>query len=367
MCTLFIIVALSSGLNAEILGSGQWGFQIDPPEEFEFVGGDQIKSFEFESPDGIGLTLMIYTNVQTVDATAADIQRRLNNQGQSSFFNYQGKRTAIFNLRFQNFSGWGLCVPLDPPDGTTALLLVLAYGDARRTDLEPVYLSILDSVVPTPADRLAPGPVTAWNYPQTRRVSKPLFGTKWGALVYDNDERAAQAVVDREHAVMLRYLDSPEWQRAWTRFYRMIYRDSFERLSSIAFIVERTFYQPDGNSRGAAERVLNWVQTFRYERDPQGSDFVNVVTAALEGRGDCDSRALLWAIILEHQGIPAAIMVSRSYSHAMGLVDVPGEGARFPLNDKHMLVAEPISQTAIGRIDRAMSDQKAWLGISFEN
>ncbi|MCL2129653.1 MAG: hypothetical protein FWH35_04775, partial [Treponema sp.] len=119
-------------------------------------------------------------------------------------------------------------------------------------------------------------------------------------------------------------------------------------------------------NRDFADKALQWVQSFKYERDFMGSDFVNLVSAATEGRGDCDSRAMLWAIIMKQANIPSAIMVSRNYSHAMGLADLPGSGARFELEGQKLLVAETTTKVSIGLIGETVSEISEWLGISFE-
>jgi hypothetical protein len=74
---------------------------------------------------------------------------------------------------------------------------------------------------------------------------------------------------------------------------------------------------------------------------------------------------MLLAMILEQADIPAAIMVSRGHSHAMGLADVPGGGARFETGGKKWLVAETTDKVGIGLIDAAMSDIASWLGVTF--
>jgi hypothetical protein len=145
--------------------------------------------------------------------------------------------------------------------------------------------------------------------------------------------------VNREFAVLTYYTSSPQWKEAWTRFYRVIYRDSYDRLSDIAFETERSLtmkaqgaevYTQNGPyQRTLTESLLSWIQDFTYERNLMGSDFIDLVTAATEGRGDCDSRSLLLAALLQHSDISAGIMVSRDYGHAMALVQVDGSGARF--------------------------------------
>jgi hypothetical protein len=191
--------------------------------------------------------------------------------------------------------------------------------------------------------------------------------------------------VDREFAILRRHLFLPDWQEAWIRFYRAIYRDAWERLVDAAFQLERFWNVPAEETRGPsapappalasgpggetrtfAGKALSWVQSFSYERDLMGSDFVNLVSAAFEGRGDCDSRALLWALVLAQADIPAAIMVSEEYSHAMGLADLEGPGARFETGGKKWLVAETTARVGVGLIDQDMSNIEPWLGVTFE-
>ncbi len=91
------------------------------------------------------------------------------------------------------------------------------------------------------------------------------------------------------------------------------------------------------------------------------------LTAAFERRGDCDSRAMVMAIILERMGIDCVLMISREYSHAMLAVDVPGGGQRFPYNGKAYLVAETTAKVGIGKIDSSQTDLSKWLAVDLGN
>jgi hypothetical protein len=75
---------------------------------------------------------------------------------------------------------------------------------------------------------------------------------------------------------------------------------------------------------------------------------------------------MLWAIILAQANIPSAIMVSRQYSHAMGLADIPGAGVRFEAGGVRWLVAETTSEVDIGLIAAHKSRVDRWLGVIFE-
>jgi transglutaminase-like putative cysteine protease len=183
-------------------------------------------------------------------------------------------------------------------------------------------------------------------------------------------------VVEREYTLLERYAGSNIWRQAWIRYYRMIYRDAFGRLDEVSFDLERywnraTAIVADEASRSAAAaafaaKALSWVQNFIYERNPEGSDFVNPLSAALEGRGDCDSRAMLMAIILEHADIQAAMMVSQVYSHAMALIDISGEGARIEANGTQWLVAETTAKVTLGQIAEENSRTSNWIPVVFE-
>jgi hypothetical protein len=229
-----------------------------------------------------------------------------------------------------------------------------------------LHLSALDSIVPEEGDSRSPGPVTEFSYPRQNRRLMPLASLDAEAWFYEEDAGASQALIDREFAVLKRSLPSPALNEARKRFYRMIYRDSWDRLADAAFVLERKLNVPPRENRDLAEQALNWIQGFSYERDLMGSDFVNLVSAAQEGRGDCDSRAMLWALILNQANIPAAIMISPELGHATGLAELPGAGARFETDGKKWLVAETTAKVALGLIAEDYSEIRKWSGVVFE-
>ena len=380
---VFLIV-LRSFIFSAPLYSPTWGFRVDLPEGYTYSGGDKKDTFSFESAFGAQFDIVVYhasagkaAPYANVEALARDVQRRMNNKGDMDNFVYQQKEAYIMELNFSvpgaggrpvPMTGWALCLELGIP-GTNEkppLLLAMAYGQAGRNELQPLHFSALDSIAPEEADRWAPGPVTEFSYPRETRIEAPLFGLGINARIYREDAEAAQALVDREFQVLKRYVNAPNWKEAWARFYRAIYRDSFDRLADAAFQIERKMNVPPRENRDFAGQVLQWVQSFTYERDLMGSDFVNVISAVTEGRGDCDSRAMLWAVILKQADIHSSIMVSKNFSHAMGLADLPGTGARFEVDGQKLLVAETVAKVSIGLIGETVSEVSEWLGIALE-
>ena len=403
---LALVILPLAALTAagEPLYSPTWGFRLDLPEAYELSGGDRKNQFSFTSSFGTFLDLAVYTDKRSVRDLAGEIIRKLSSQGERHIFTYNGRETALVELRFTGprnarFSGWALCLELEQPalrEGEPAgserrpFLAVMAYGP-DRPELQNLHLSALDSVEGGQWDHRLPGAVTEFRHPRGTWKRVKLANSGQEAYFRENDAQAAQALVDREFAVMKFYLDSPKWQEAWKRFYRAIFKDSFDRLESAAFMLERSWNNSvlgpsgegikaeeaerlgsrPGEAANIAAKALDWVQGFAYERDLMGSDFVNLVSAAQEGRGDCDSRALLWAVILEQADIPAGIMVSREFAHAMGLAGLEGQGARFPMKDPsgkdaRWLVAETTARVALGQIGETVSEVSKWMGIVFE-
>jgi hypothetical protein len=103
---------------------------------------------------------------------------------------------------------------------------------------------------------------------------------------------------------------------------------------------------------------------FKYERDLMGSDFVDLVTAAVEGRGDCDSRSLLLAVVLQRANADAILMVSREYGHAMAAVKVEGNGAKFTHAGNEWIVGDD-GQSRLGNDRQERIRPNKWIGIDF--
>jgi len=353
--------------------SPTWGFSVDLPPGYVYVEGNAFDRFSFAGPSGAMFDMAVYNgDFADVAEMMATIAGRLGNSGGVYFFVYGGREAAVMELDFAGFEGWALGLELGGDWLTAPLLLALAYAPAGTENVDLLHVSALNSIAPSFAERLRPGPMTEFAFPRGMPAETPLAG---GLGIYaeirGGDAEAAQWLVDNEFLVLTLFQFSPYWQEAWIRFYRAIYRDAFDRVADAAFNIERRLGgggsgEPGYAERDFARRVLAFVQGFYYERDFEGSDFVNPVTAVVEGRGDCDSRAMLWAIILAHSNIRSAIMVSRHFSHAMGLADVPGPGARFEAGGVRWLVAETTAEVDIGLIDRDKSEIGHWLGVVFD-
>jgi len=349
--------------------SPTWGFFIDLPEGYHFTDGDGRDRFSFSGPEGLMFDIIVYNGrFNTMLELVNDVNRRLSNRGEADFFQYRDKQAAVMKLTFGEFDGWGLALGLE---NAAAAMLALSYGPAGKEGMELFHLSALDSISPTAADRRYPGPVMEYSYPRGELKNTPLAVRGLSAMIYEHDAEAAQVLIEREFSILGAYLNTPYLQAACIRYYRFIFRDSYDRIFNAASAVVRNFnghaVSANEQKRAFAQRVLTFVQGFEYERDLSGSDFVNLVTAITEGRGDCDSRAMLFAMLLFNANMRGAIMLSHYYSHAMGLAEVAGSGARFEALGTQWLVAETTASIDIGLIDQQQTDIRHWFAVVFDH
>jgi hypothetical protein len=370
-------LALCLPVPAEQLKS-KLGFFVDMPAGFALTGGDGSTRFSFADPEGgMEYDILAYEAGRFPDAAslAKDRLAKLGSKGDTTPYTYEGRNAVLAELGFAldgtGQKGYGLFIEGRKKAGEGSYAL-LAY--APESDFEAYsdfILSCLDSFSVDAAARRSPGPVSQftldWPPARDKEKSVALVGGGSAKLPWSDDEAAQEAETDkREYKVLTAYADEPDiWKDAWARFYRMAYRESAARLDRLA--LETAKAVPADDPTETARRVLAWVQSFVYERDEKGTDFVPPLAAAYGATGDCDSRAVVAAALLERLGIDAILMVSRDYSHALLGVDVPGGGQRFALGGKSYLVGETTAKVGLGMIAANMADWTKWLGIDLGN
>jgi hypothetical protein len=363
------ITVLASPLAAKELASDTGAF-VDMPSGFTPGDGDGKTRFSyFDSGNGMEFDIMIFEpgRYNAAGAMAADLIGQMGSKGDTSSFTYQGRAAVIAELDF-SLNG-------NPRKGHAVFVVgtrensyaLVASADSSRYDsYSELIISCLDGFSIDRAARRFPGPVSQFLFPwpaaraekKTAVLPSGSVSLPWSA----KEEQEELSVIEREYRVLTMYLNSQTfWVDAWARYYRMVYKESAARLDSLVQAFSSSL--PANDPTESARRVLAWVQGFLYERNFAGIDFVPPLTAAFEKRGDCDSRAMVMAIILEHLGIDSVLMVSREYSHAMLAVDVPGGGQRFTYKGKAYLVAETTAKVGIGKIDASQADFSKWLGV----
>jgi hypothetical protein len=376
LAAFFLLCALSPAQPEKL--KSQLGFYVEMPAGFTLKDGDGKARFAFADPQGgMEFDILGYDPGRFADpaAFAKESLAKLGSGGEITAYSYEGRKAALADLGFvqdgQKRKGYAIFVAGRAGKGASAAescYALLAY--ASEADF-PAYsdfiLSCLDSFSIDRAALRAPGPVSQFtlDWPPAREGRKAVALAMGGSasLPWSDEEAAQERDTDmREYKVLTAYADEAElWREAWARFYRMAYRESAARLDLLALETSRLAKADDPAE--TARRVLAWVQGFVYVRDEKGTDFVPPLAAAYGATGDCDSRAVVAAIVLERLGIGSILMVSRDYSHAMLGVDVPGGGQRFEFNGKKYLVGETTAKVGLGMIAADMVDWSKWMGV----
>jgi hypothetical protein len=370
---LALCLLVGVGASAEQLKS-KLGFFLDLPSGFTLKNGDGKGRFSFTDPNGrMEFDILAYESGRFADVSALSKQSlgKLGSTGTSTGYSYEGRPAILAELGFaldgEAQKGYALFVGARPgaKDSSYALL---AFAPGPDFDAYSDFiLSCLDCFSIDAAARRSPGPLSQftldWPPLQDRQRKVVLVGGESATLPWAEAEAGQESETDkREYKVLTAYADEEKlWQDAWARFYRMSYRESAARLDRLS--LETAKLLPQDDSTETARRILAWVQGFVYVRDEAGTDFVPPLTAAYGATGDCDSRAVVAAIVLQRLGIDAILMVSKDYSHAMLGVDVPGGGQRFAFMGKNYLVGETTAKVGLGMMAADMTDWSKWMGI----
>jgi hypothetical protein len=411
-CAVAIIIVMATGASAEEFNSPTYGFYTDVPTGWVYTGGNGHDRFSLGDPQGKGTyQIAVYSQKGSPwtdsHSFATEIAKRLSSKGQIERFSYEGRDTAFMSLDFSptgtRSRGFALFIrglalkavtsgavgstgSADPSGGapagkssgsegasgaTDADVALIAFCDATDYDSTAAFLvSALDGFSADAGCRLKPGPISQYDEQAVapaaaRNSSLSFLGGSIDIPVSPVALDSEQSQVEREFKVLAAYKDAPDWKEAWQRYYRLIYRDGYARLDRLALLIGREFDRRGVQRDGIPAALLPWIQDFEYIRSLNTADFVAPLDAAIERKGDCDSRALLYVILLHHFNIDAVLLVSAEYSHAMAGVDIPGAGARFPFQEKKYLVAETTAKVGIGLIGGNVADPSKWIGIDF--
>lgn len=359
-CTL-----TSKEISAEIFGFPESGFALDLPEGFTLIEKDKNSRFYLShSVVPADLQIAVYPPQQFKSSiqTLQHVTAQFSSTGGEVTFEWRYENVSIGEIVSDTVHGWALAVSL--PQNKGWLVLVSYTSVENYSKVEPLLISSLDAVFTDTGSWFCPGPMTSFAWPDEgeMQVNYQDARKKISVPIDKSAGIAGQSVIDREFSVLTTYLKTPFVTEAWKRYYRMIWRDSWTRLEKAGFSISSSL---SFNAEKITAELLEWTQSFTYERNKTSSDFLSLPTALAEKRGDCDSRALLMVILLNQMGIDAILMVSPEYSHAVAAVDIPGEGARFNSKGKNYLIAETTAPVPLGLIASDMADSTKWFPVHF--
>lgn len=390
--TFVLFLSASSSLHAYLITSQNFNYTLDMPEGFEITDMESDESavlFKSRYLDAYAIAKVLPSpSFSSAKDALADVFSKLRASSEFSQTVWKRRTCAIASftspaLLSEEARGWAVCVPFTTASKEGKYLSVLAYStQANEEDLRQVLISILDSLIIDNAGFSECGIITSAFFPRNspESITLSINGKKIETQVDADDKEANQFVIDREFAVFKFYAenDLPEMYDAWTRFYRLIARDTMERVKRASFDIYSSLWQPakeqDGKTpeRAFAQFLLTWAQDLEYGRrsaDPDKADLESIPSILEGGASDCDGRSLLLMCILKNCGIDSCFFVSAEYSHALLGVYLPeNAGQTIPVQNgnekKEYLTGETTAKgITLGMMPEAMQDKSKWLSI----
>lgn len=380
---IFLICVLFPPLlSAEEVIDNDYGYSLDLPEGFSVAEYTQDGfSYRFvHDKMPVSLILKLYTDnkFNSSEQALSGTLDKLSAKYEIDKFEWRNVDCAIssFEMKLPNTKGskgWSVGVPLVQKN---AHLVLLCYADLDKAlNCEQFIISSLNSLAIDRGSYFSPGIITTYAFPRNnlKDVSVLINGKNIKTQIDADDNIANQFVVDCEFAVMSLYANDKNWVKAWQRYYRAIYRDSYGRLKKVAFDINSELDDVVSSSENPNYEIdkflLNWVQGFDYKRDNKSktsSDFTNLIDTLLNRGSDCDSRSMLMCVLLNNMGIDSVLFVSREYSHAIYGSDVNAWGAKIKVGEKEYLLGETTARDIEpGLIAKEFSDTYKWIPVVF--
>ena len=378
---LFIIFAITSYSFGEQITDRDFGFSLDIPEGFEIADyTEDGMSYVFSHPN-IPVTLVMKLTEEKNAKSAAEVLninlKKLNASGETDSFKWNGTVCGISNFFMSlddNYSGWAVSAPVKIQD---YYVILLCYAPESKKGCDQFIISTINSLSINNEYLNTPGIITSYAFPPegSESVLLKIGGKEIKTYLDKSDEEAAKFVIDLEYSVLNLYANHKMWKEAWQRYYRMIYRDNAGRLQQTAKNIYDSIYpelkksKPQDADIKYAQALLSWVQTFGYERAQSKieSDFTSL-PASIKGKGsDCDSRSMLVSVLLNYTGIDTAMLISREYSHAVVVTDIPAPGQTFTMeNGREYLFGETTARVTWGMLAQDQADRTKWIPVTFD-
>ncbi len=376
--TIILAILISLSIHAEILRDPDLNFTLDIPEGFNLTSSDPDRdSYFFTHPEiSVNLVLKVYEkeNSSSFDILETAMSKLKAKASYDRVLWCENDCTVSdFSMTLdQNYKGWAVSSPLEKENRYIALLAYCPEEAFRNCS--QFIISTLNSLSVSEKTSENPGVFVTYAFPKEGKQTVKLnAGGKKITTAFDkSDADANQFVVDLEFGVFTLYASHKYWKEAWQRYYRIVFRDSYGRLSQCAKDIKKALYddciekRPESPETEYLTRLLTWVQSFEYSRDtvtPSKADLTPPVMAVMGKGNDCDSRSLLLCTLMQHAGIDSILLVSKEYRHAMCAFDVSGQGQRFDTDYGSYLMCETTAKVTPGMIAQEHADRSKWIVV----
>lgn len=144
----------------------------------------------------------------------------------------------------------------------------------------------------------------------------------------------------------------------WGNVYRELLDANFHRLDNVAGALRDYGREMDLDPHDLASFVLSFVQYIPYRVPDNRLGLLAPPQTVNEVYGDCDSKSLLYALIMRKLGYDTVMYVNQGLSHAMAGINTAASGAYLSYQGARYYFAET---TAIGsRIGQLRGSTRGW-------
>ena len=367
---LFLFL-LNSFVSADEYKINEFGFYIDIPVGWKIVDASNPAVISFSNKEG-NTIFQIFTFDGSTFNNSSEISNfiktKLNASTEEANFTYADRDSIIADISFNagqiQVRGYAIYISGEDYD-----LALIAYSSVETYEKNHyLILSALDSFAISKDERLTPGPINQFYYvmdeKNKRNVDIVIEGKPIHTTLDDKELEASSVLIDREAKILATY--KPEIDdivKAWKRYYNTIYRDNYQRIKKVTDIVMKELDLNNKSNEEKAKRILKWIQNFSYKQDKSIANLTSPLDAIYSFSGDCDSRVLLLAMILDQIGIDSIMLVSTKYMHAAIGIDINEEGAKISFEGKDYLYAELMDNVEIGMVPQKMADPTGWIPL----
>ncbi len=348
---------------------------IDLPEEFALVQSQGENSFLLQSKIApVSSIVRIFESGKFISAQEA-LESSMQKLGlktlgiKAAEWRNNTACVAMFKGEISGTESQGYAAASVIPENKSIALLVSWCSEEYFKNCFFLIESFIDSLCIDSESCFSPGlftslyhPASGKNEPVNLLIGKKEISSQIDSLDCENSEY----LVEREYQILKMYMNSPLWKEAWQRYYRMIFKDSCGRLQKVSFDIYETLAPECDDETNFAQKLLTWTQGFKYEREKTASDFASLpsIISSSGGGSDCDSRAMMIAVILQSLNIDSIIFVSSEFHHAVAGLVSTHPGFSFTAGDKKYLTGETtVPGLTWGIIDKSQSDFSKWIPV----
>lgn len=362
---------------ALFLESPSLGYAIDLPDDFVMSDSNGFDTYQFSSkilPAEIILCTYNFEKNKNCQKILNELVRNLNGAGDFETFLWRNRDCAVAQIALvlnnKNYLGWAAAAELPQQKGFVAMLGFYPENETKTAECENHIISSIDSLCTDLGSKFQSGIFTSFAFPSLgdEKIEVEIAQNKIESLIDKSDAEASEYLIQREFDILVLENNNGFGKEACERFYKMVFRDSYERLRRFSFAVQNALTFGENaikNRRELVQTLLTWTQNFQYVRDNNNSDFTPLVKLINGTGGDCDSRSILLAVMLRQMNFETAFFVSSKYSHALVGVQIEGNGAKIKANGKMYTLGETTAKVNLGLVAEEMNDYTAWVPVIF--